>query len=115
MYHYVHSCRLKGFFLLLASFSVIFGKNSALRTPNTEKRILAKSCMSLYTPVAKILFSYYLTHIPQFYSGLKGDLVWKFFRLSHVPLRTLLSLKFFFLIIRLRYLGALQYVPKIRG
>ena len=73
MYHYVHSCRFKGFFLLLASFSVIFGKNRALRSPNTEN--LAKSCMSLYTPVAKILFSYYLTHIPQFYSGLKGCLV----------------------------------------
>ncbi len=28
--------------------------------------------MSLYTPIAKILFSYYLTHISRFYSGLKG-------------------------------------------
>ncbi len=25
----------------------------------------------MYTPVAKILFSYYLTHISRFYSGLK--------------------------------------------
>ena len=75
MYHYVHSCRLKGFFLLLASFSVIFGKNSALRTPNTEKGNPAKLRTFMYAPVAKILFSYYLTHIPQFYSGLKGDLV----------------------------------------
>ena len=83
MYYYVHSCRLKGFFLLLASFSVIFGKNSALRSPNTEKRILARSCMSLYTPVAKILFSYYLTHIPQFYRGLKGRIVWECLELSH--------------------------------
>ncbi len=28
MYLYVHSCRLKGFFLLLDSFSVIFGKTA---------------------------------------------------------------------------------------
>ena len=31
----------------------------------------------MYTPVAKILFSYYLTHISRFYSGLKGRLVQK--------------------------------------
>ena len=35
----------------------------------------------MYTPVAKILFSYYLTHISRFYSGLKGRLVQKIAKL----------------------------------
>ena len=48
-------------FLITSLIFRSFYKKHAIRMPNTEKRILAKSCMSLYTPVAKILFSYYLT------------------------------------------------------
>ena len=59
MYYYVHSCRFKGFFLLLASFSVIFGKNSALWSPNTEKGNPAKLRTFMYAPVAGFSFSYY--------------------------------------------------------
>ena len=49
----------------------------------------------MYTPVAKILFSYYLTRISRFLQRLEETLVMESLKLSYVRLYAPVALKFF--------------------